>query len=159
MDKDDGHFVYYSTNEEKVTIETRFIYTPIHQFDQAGLMLRYDANNWVKTGIEYVDGSARLSCVVTRDGWSDWSTQTLPQQSPDWHRNPDITLRLHRFGDSLVCETNITGHWEFYRIAHLESRGMPALMGPFACAPIESGAEVVFSYVELRRATKYHHDA
>ena len=46
------------------------------RFDQAGLMLRIDAERWIKAGIEYVDGRYHLSCVVT-DGRSDWSVIAL----------------------------------------------------------------------------------
>ena len=34
-----------------------------------------DDNTWVKAGIEFTDGYPRLSCVVTNNGFSDWSTQ------------------------------------------------------------------------------------
>lgn len=46
------------------------------RFDQAGLMLRIDAGNYIKTGIEYVDGKYNLSAVVTHKT-SDWSVITL----------------------------------------------------------------------------------
>lgn len=46
------------------------------RFDQAGLMLRIDAENYIKTGIEYVDGKYNLSAVVTHKT-SDWSVITL----------------------------------------------------------------------------------
>jgi regulation of enolase protein 1 (concanavalin A-like superfamily) len=97
--KDDGPFLFYalpmtrsnkadavennsssSSGEEEYcyyTIETSFRLTAVCQFDQAGLMIRLDARHWLKTGIEVVDGKARLSCVVTNI-YSDWSTQPWP---------------------------------------------------------------------------------
>ena len=42
------------------------------RFDQAGLMLRIDHENWIKAGIEFVDGHYNVSAVVTH-GKSDWS--------------------------------------------------------------------------------------
>ncbi|MBR4046072.1 MAG: DUF1349 domain-containing protein, partial [Alistipes sp.] len=35
------------------------------RFDQAGLMLRIDKENYIKAGIEFVDGKYNLSTVVT----------------------------------------------------------------------------------------------
>lgn len=46
------------------------------RFDQAGLMLRIDAENYIKCGIEYVDGKYNLSVVVTHHT-SDWSVISL----------------------------------------------------------------------------------
>lgn len=46
------------------------------RFDQAGLMLRIDKENYIKTGIEYVDGKYNLSAVVTHKT-SDWSVIEL----------------------------------------------------------------------------------
>ena len=42
------------------------------RFDQAGLMLRIDKENYIKAGIEFVDGKYNLSTVVTHKT-SDWS--------------------------------------------------------------------------------------
>jgi regulation of enolase protein 1 (concanavalin A-like superfamily) len=46
-------------------------------YDQAGLMLRVDAHNWLKTGVEYVDGKRQASVVITRHGRSDWNVVPL----------------------------------------------------------------------------------
>ena len=52
---DDGPF-YYATYggefEAKVKITGNYVTT----FDQMGLMLRIDHENWIKAGVEYVDG-------------------------------------------------------------------------------------------------------
>ena len=42
-------------------------------YDQAGMMLLVDEENWLKCGIEFTDGAMHFSTVVTRDGYSDWS--------------------------------------------------------------------------------------
>lgn len=46
------------------------------RFDQAGMMLRIDHENYIKAGIEYVDGKFNLSTVVTHHT-SDWSVIAL----------------------------------------------------------------------------------
>ena len=61
---DDGPF-YYATYggefEAKVKITGNYVTT----FDQMGLMLRIDHENWIKAGVEYVDGKQNVSAVVT----------------------------------------------------------------------------------------------
>jgi uncharacterized protein len=42
-------------------------------YDQAGLMVRLDAENWMKCGPEFSDGRRHASVVFTRD-FSDWSS-------------------------------------------------------------------------------------
>lgn len=51
------------------------------RFDQSGLMLRLDHENYIKTGIEYVDGKYNLSTVVTHHT-SDWSMIPLDKPVP-----------------------------------------------------------------------------
>ncbi|MBD5225967.1 MAG: DUF1349 domain-containing protein [Bacteroidales bacterium] len=46
------------------------------RFDQAGMMIRIDHENYIKTGIEFVDGKYNLSTVVTHHT-SDWSVIAL----------------------------------------------------------------------------------
>lgn len=51
------------------------------RFDQSGLMLRIDHENYIKAGIEFVDGKYNLSTVVTHKT-SDWSVITLNKPVP-----------------------------------------------------------------------------
>ena len=72
---DDGPFlyaVYGGEFEAKVKVSGDYKV----RFDQAGLMIRIDKENWLKAGIEYVDGKYNLSTVVTHHT-SDWSVITL----------------------------------------------------------------------------------
>jgi uncharacterized protein len=82
---DNGHFFYRSvagdfTTSVKVTGKYHDLY------DQAGLMVRLDKENWMKCGVEFVDGKQNMSVVITRD-FSDWSTFRLPEGTgPLWVR-------------------------------------------------------------------------
>ena len=46
------------------------------QYDQAGLMVRFNERVWLKCGVEFVDGVQHASAVVTREH-SDWSVAPL----------------------------------------------------------------------------------
>lgn len=74
---DDAPFLYTLRGGEfevKVKISGKYK----ERFDQAGLMLRIDKENYVKAGIEFVDGKYNLSAVVTH-GTSDWSVIKLEE--------------------------------------------------------------------------------
>lgn len=72
---DDAPFLYTMRGgefEAKVKISADYKV----RFDQAGLMIRLDHENYIKAGIEFVDGKYNLSTVVTHRT-SDWSVITL----------------------------------------------------------------------------------
>ena len=77
---DDAPF-YYATYggefEAKVKVSGEYK----TRFDQAGIMLRIDHENYIKAGIEFVDGKYNLSTVVTHKT-SDWSVITLDKPVP-----------------------------------------------------------------------------
>lgn len=50
-------------------------------YDQAGLMVRLNAENWMKCGTEFFDGRRHASVVFTRD-FSDWSTMPTCRTRP-----------------------------------------------------------------------------
>ncbi|KAH7131581.1 hypothetical protein B0J13DRAFT_529562 [Dactylonectria estremocensis] len=58
-----------------------FTTTYTQQYDQAGLLLTLtnpsspSARKWIKAGVEFYNGDARLS-VVACDAWADWSVST-----------------------------------------------------------------------------------
>ena len=165
--------------DAEATLTTAFTLKPRAQFDQAGIMVLVDEDTWVKAGIEFTDGSPRLSCVVTNNGYSDWSTQPWP----DWDAasgSTSIRVRVSKLlpggvggeqGPALVFEaapwvdgaTAESGApWMQTRIASLR-RGQytggwvqgwyhekPWRMGVFAISPIaQAGSSARFHHVLL----------
>jgi regulation of enolase protein 1 (concanavalin A-like superfamily) len=126
----------------EATISMSFTLAPRAQFDQAGIMVLVDENTWVKAGIEFTDGVPRLSCVVTNDGFSDWSTQKWPVWDAET-QTTSINVRLTKLwpgetqGPALVFEAASTDmQWQQIRIASLRSGEKPWRMGIFAISPI-----------------------
>lgn len=120
-------------------------------YDQAGLMVRLDERNWVKAGVEFVDGRRLLSCVVTRD-FSDWSL-AAGQEAPE-----AVRLRLRRAGTALHVEWRPAGNGahgadghEPLRLAHFPKG--PARVGPMCCSPERGGFEAWFQDVRIVQPT------
>ena len=61
---DDAPF-YYTTYGGEFEVKVKITGNYKERFDQAGLMLRIDHENYIKAGIEYVDGKYNLNTVVT----------------------------------------------------------------------------------------------
>ena len=76
IQRDNVHFYH---TEVKKDFSAEFVIDGYYEelYDQAGLMLRVDALNSIKTGIEFTDGIQHFSTVITRDGFSDWSVIPL----------------------------------------------------------------------------------
>jgi len=73
-----GHILGITT-EDDVVVETTFSLDCKSQFDQAGLILYADEEHWIKVGIEYADGSRRLSSVITNE-YSQWAVQVSERE-------------------------------------------------------------------------------
>ncbi|MFD1938126.1 DUF1349 domain-containing protein [Nonomuraea mangrovi] len=106
------------------------------QYDQAGAVLRIDEENWVKAGVEYVDGAFHLSTVVTREV-SDWSVLPLPQTSGS------VTFALERKGDAVTVRYGLDGAApeSMLRLAYFPA-AVPTLAGAMAAAPVGKGFPV-----------------
>ena len=63
---DNGHFFHLGVNGDFV-FEARVNGHYAALYDQAGLMVRVDAENWVKCGTEFFDGARHASVVFTRE--------------------------------------------------------------------------------------------
>lgn len=72
---DDAPF-YYSTYGGEFEVKVKITGEYITTFDQMGLMLRIDHENWIKAGVEFVNGKQNISTVVTHKT-SDWSVVEL----------------------------------------------------------------------------------
>ena len=104
-----------------------------HLYDQAGLMLRIDAKNWIKTGIEFTDGLMHFSVVVTREV-SDWSVVPLPEARPE----DEVHIQLTRHGDAVRIQYSLRGRaFQLARLAPFSN--VDAQVGVMACSPERGG--------------------
>lgn len=133
---DNGHF-YHQPIRGDFTAEVKFSGDYNALYDQAGLMLRIDAENWIKCGIEFLDGAPVISAVVTRD-FSDWSVITLPE-------DPSVLgLRLKRTGDTIEVYYSLDGtKYTMYRQAYL-SPVETVSVGVMCGSPTGEGFTAVF---------------
>ena len=59
-----------------------------HRFDQCGVVMYLDSENWLKGSIEYEnDNFQHLGSVVTNNGYSDWATTEIDAEIKSmWYR-------------------------------------------------------------------------
>jgi uncharacterized protein len=131
--RDTGH-ILGRTMAGDFTLRATFQGDYQHQYDQAGIALRVDTENWIKTGIELVDGHQQLSVVVTRNV-SDWSVVPAPQAQT-------TTVAAERKGDTVT----VTSGGTMLRLAYLPP-GVPLLAGVMCASPDGPGYRVRFSDV------------
>lgn len=154
--RDTGHFLYAEVCGN-FTMTTKVRSFPVHRYDQAGLMVRFSADCWLKTSVEYEQDGSKLGVVVTNQGYSDWSTQ---------HYLTGITelyFRVRRLsGDYIVeyaepCKEAIVHPsaltWNQIRIARLleDNNCTPAMSGLYACSPQGKGFQAEFDYLVIQQ--------
>ena len=133
---DDAPF-YYATYggefEAKVKITGNYVTT----FDQMGLMLRIDHENWIKTGIEYVDGKQKVSSVVTHKT-SDWSVLELD------HAPKSIWIKVIRKLDAVEIFYSLDDtKYIMLRMCWLQDN-VPVMVGLMGASPDGEGFEAIF---------------
>ena len=156
---DNGHLLH-SLVEGDFRMETRVRFQGLHQYDQAGLMVRLSPDFWLKTSVEFEPSDSngpevpnRLGVVVTRHGYSDWSTQDIHPAVQDFG------FRVTRTGDDYLVEASIdSSPFTQIRLAHLDSSFpedgsavRPVQAGIYACSPKRGGFEARFSVIQIDR--------
>ncbi len=138
---DNGHFFHAQVAGDFV-FEARIGGRYAAQYDQAGLMVRLDAENWVKCGTELVDGVPQGSVVFTRT-FSDWSSlRHLARPDPLW-------WRLVRKRDSLELSYSLDGSdYVPARLGYLPPAA-EALVGVMCASPEGDGFESHFDRLKL----------
>lgn len=141
---DSGHFLYCAAPDNSI-VTAMFHSYPAHQYDQAGLMIRFSQDCWLKASVEFEPaGASQLGAVVTNHGYSDWSLQDFPYPG-----GLSYCLRVRLQGADLLVEhaADESGPWRLMRVAHLLPEPATAPdCGVYACSPQASGyrAEVEF---------------
>jgi regulation of enolase protein 1 (concanavalin A-like superfamily) len=106
-------------------------------FDQAGMMVRADERNWLKSGLEVTSGAVQVSTVLTR-GFSDLSI------APVAEAEGEVSMRVTRFDEALAvhCRRG-DGPWQLLRLGHLD---LPATVdvGVLCCSPERAGLRATF---------------
>jgi len=138
---DNGHFFFLPITGD-FTFECRVAGKYAALYDQAGLMVRIDSSNWLKCGLELVDGIGHASVVVTRD-FSDWSTvRGITTKAPIW-------WRLVRKGSSLEVLYSLDGkNFTSTRLGYLPLQASVDA-GVMCCSPEGNGFDCTFDEIHL----------
>ena len=141
---DNGHFFYLEATGD-FTFEARVNGQYSALYDQAGLMVRLDAANWMKCGTEFFDGRRHASVVFTRD-FSDWSTM------PALSDTAEIWWRAVRKKDSIETRGSLDGQkFTSVRQGYFVP-GVKVRVGIMCAAPEGPGFEAIFSDPKLDTA-------
>ncbi len=125
-----------------------------HRFDQCGIVVYLDAENWLKASVEYENEHfAHLGSVVTNGGWSDWATTEIPVAVKSmWYR-------LSRRADDYRIECSDDGStWKQMRVCHLHAGGGKIRFGIYACSPEDSSFTAHFTNLAVTDCAWLPHD-
>ena len=125
-----------------------------HRFDQCGIVVYLDSENWLKASVEYENERfAHLGSVVTNLGYSDWATTELDAAVKTmWYR-------LSRREDDYCIECSDDGvTFRQMRVCHLWRGGDAIRFGVYACSPEDSSFRAVFTHMELSECRWLAHD-
>jgi uncharacterized protein len=131
--------------DKEFSFSVKAAWQPKKLFDQCGIILYQDADNWFKASVEYESEQiSKLGSVVTNLGYSDWATTDIEST-----RN-EMTYRLSRRGQDFLIENSMDGrHFNQMRIFHMHQPIDLVNIGVYACSPLASSIKAVFSGFEL----------
>ena len=142
------------TDEKYFSFVVRTEFESGHRFDQCGVVMYLDSENWLKASIEYENGEYQhLGSVVTNLGYSDWATTAIDASIKSmWYR-------FSRRGDDYCLECSEDGrHFSQMRICHMHKGGGIIRFGIYACSPEESSFRATFTNLEVTECKWLKHD-
>lgn len=125
------------------TVKTQF--ESNHRFDQCGIVIYLNSENWLKASIEYENSEyQRLGSVVTNHGYSDWATTDISANIKQmWYR-----LSRRESDYCIECSTDGTTFKQM-RICHMLEAADEISFGIYACSPENSSFKSIFSDMEI----------
>ena len=125
-----------------------------HRFDQCGIVMYLDSENWLKASVEYENEEYQhLGSVVTNNGYSDWATTVIGASVKTmWYR-------FSRREDDYCIECSEDGvTFRQMRICHMHGGKGKIRFGIYACSPEESSFQAAFSKVQIMECQWKAHD-
>ncbi len=116
-----------------------------HRFDQCGIVMYLDSENWLKGSVEYENEELQyLGSVVTNHGYSDWATTAI---------SADVKTMWYRFSrreDDYCIECSEDGrHFTQMRICHMWEGAGKIRFGIYACSPEVSTFKAIFTDMKI----------
>lgn len=145
--RNDNAPVLQMETEEKYfsfTVKTDFTKS-CHRFDQCGIVMYLDSENWLKASVEYENEKFQhLGSVVTNHGYSDWATTAIPANiNQMWYR-------FSRREDDYCVECSMDGQtFSQMRICHMWKGAEKIRFGVYACSPENSSFRAVFTDMQI----------
>lgn len=142
--KDDGHFFFCRTAND-FCCDLNWEFTTQGQFNQCGIMLRVDEDNWFKASIMYQDEqNPMLATSLTHMGLSDLATLPLPRGTKR------VWYRLRRRRGCYIASYSLNGTEfiqlrKFYLIRDMDE----VKIGAYLCAPQSDDFSAVLRGINL----------
>ena len=142
------------TKEKFFSFTVKTEYASHHRFDQCGVVMYLDSENWLKASVEYENEEFQhLGSVVTNLGYSDWATTAIDAAVKTmWYR-------FSRREDDYCIECSQDGeHFSQMRICHMHKGGGTVRFGIYACSPEDSSFKATFTNMEMTPCRWLAHD-
>ncbi|GFI08082.1 hypothetical protein IMSAGC007_00526 [Lachnospiraceae bacterium] len=142
---DNAPLLQLTTAEAYFSFVVKTEFASKRRFDQCGIIMYLDSENWLKASIEYENDSfQRLGSVVTNHGYSDWATTDISAEIKSmWYR-------LSRRESDYCIECSMDGeHFKQMRICHMQEGSGEIRFGIYACSPEDSSFQASFSNMEI----------
>jgi len=151
---DNAHILYVTTNEKYFSFTVKAEFEYLELFDQCGVGIYQNSDNWVKAGIELHDkNTSWLGSVVTNNGYSDWATTDIDSNLRT------IWYRISRREDDFCLENSIDGKvFKQMRIFHFFQGKEDINIGLLACSPSKSSFKAVFSDMKVTECLWKKHE-
>ncbi|RKJ75850.1 DUF1349 domain-containing protein [Butyricicoccus sp. 1XD8-22] len=151
---DNAPVLQLRTKEKYFSFVVKAAFDSQHRFDQCGVVVYLDSENWLKASIEYENEDFQhLGSVVTNHGYSDWATTEIDASVKEmWYR-------LSRRENDFRIECSEDGQrFRQLRICHLWEAADEIRFGVYACSPEDSSFRAVFSGMQLMDCQWPAHD-
>ena len=143
---DNAPVLQMKTSEKFFTFVFKTEFESKTRYDQSGLVMYLDSDNWAKASVEYEnDKIQRLGSVVTNNGYSDWSSMDISSSIKSiWFRFS------RRESDYYIEYSNDGKEWKQMRIFHMFKGDGAISFGIYACSPGKQASfNASFSDMEL----------